>query len=75
MSVVDAELQSRSQPRAAIASERVDGRAWLLLAALFLAYVCSATDRAIISLMVEPIKASMQLSDTEIGLLQGVAVR
>ncbi len=74
MSALDAELQSRSQPQAAaIVSDSVDGRAWLLLAALFLAYVCSATDRAIISLMVEPIKASMQLSDTEIGLLQGVA--
>ena len=74
MSALDAELPARSQPTApATEADRVDGRAWLLLAALFLAYICSATDRAIISLIVEPIKASMQLSDTQIGLLQGVA--
>lgn len=74
MCALDAELQAPSQPQAAaIVAPRVDGRAWLLLAALFLAYICSAIDRAVISLIVEPIKTSLHFSDTQIGLLQGVA--
>lgn len=46
---------------------------WLLLTILFLAYVCSAVDRAIISLLVEPIKADLHLSDSQISYLQGFA--
>ena len=38
---------------------------------LMIFYVFSFIDRQIISLLVEPIKRDMQISDTQIGLLQG----
>jgi MFS family permease len=47
--------------------------AWLTLGALFVAYIFSFIDRMIIGLLVEPIKADLGLSDTEISLLQGLA--
>jgi MFS family permease len=54
-------------------NDRARFTAWLLLALLCLGYICSAADRAIISLLVEPIKKDLGFSDTQIGLLQGVA--
>lgn len=48
-------------------------RAWLLLTLLFLAYILSLMDRMILALLVTPIKADLELSDTQIGLLQGLA--
>jgi MFS family permease len=38
-----------------------------------LAYTLSYIDRQILSMLVEPIKADLQISDTQIGLLQGFA--
>jgi MFS family permease len=49
------------------------GYAWYTVALLTLVYVFSFIDRYILSLLVEPIKAEMQLSDTQIGLLLGPA--
>ncbi|NCF52261.1 MFS transporter [Gammaproteobacteria bacterium] len=48
-------------------------RAWGLVLLLTIAYAVSFVDRQIISLMVSPIKADLQLSDTEISLLLGFA--
>src|SRR4051812_7508492 len=42
-------------------------------AVLMLAMIISYVDRSIIALLVEPIKASLQLSDVQVGLLQGAA--
>ncbi|MEM8694784.1 MAG: MFS transporter [Pseudomonadota bacterium] len=47
--------------------------AWAIVAALFVAYIFSFIDRMIIGLLVEPIKADLGLTDTEISLLQGLA--
>ena len=47
--------------------------AWYVVVILFLAFVVSYIDRQIISLLVEPIKADLGISDTQIGLLQGFA--
>ncbi len=47
--------------------------AWFTVAALFVAYIFSFIDRMIIGLLVEPMKADMGISDTEISLLQGMA--
>jgi MFS family permease len=47
--------------------------AWGSLSILLLFSMVSILDRQIIALMVEPIKADLQLSDTELGLLQGFA--
>lgn len=46
---------------------------WLLLGFLFVAYAFSMIDRQILSLLVEPIKADLGISDTQISLLQGFA--
>lgn len=40
---------------------------------LTFAYIVSFTDRTIISLLIDPIKADLALSDTQIALLQGLA--
>ncbi|MFM2409790.1 MAG: hypothetical protein RL481_618 [Pseudomonadota bacterium] len=48
-------------------------RAWTLTILLTLAYVLSYVDRAILGLLVEPIKADLGLDDEQIGLLLGPA--
>ena len=45
--------------------------AWYAVAVLTLAYVFSFIDRTILALLVDPIKADLGISDTQIGLLQG----
>ena len=47
--------------------------AWYAVAILVVAFVFSFIDRIIIALLVEPLKADLGLSDTELGLLQGLA--
>lgn len=47
--------------------------AWYVVVILFLAFTVSYIDRQIISLLVDPIKADLGISDTQIGLLQGAA--
>lgn len=59
----EADVQSAVSPRIA----------WFSVTILLLVAIMSYLDRQIISLMVEPIKASLGVSDFEIGLLQGVA--
>src|SRR5687768_11489371 len=59
-------------PPAATAQRNSLG-AWLLLAALFVAYIVSFVDRMIIGLLVDSIKADLDISDTHISLLQGLA--
>ncbi|SCX72544.1 MFS transporter [Variovorax sp. EL159] len=46
---------------------------WLVVALFLACHVFSYIDRQVISLLVQPMKASMGLSDTQIGLLQGLA--
>lgn len=48
-------------------------RAWWGLVVLTLALMVATIDRSIISLLIEPIKADMGLSDTEVSLLIGFA--
>ena len=47
--------------------------AWLLLAALIVAYTFSYIDRTILTLMVAPIRASLAISDVQLSLLHGFA--
>lgn len=49
------------------------GRAWWAVVILFLAYTISFVDRTILSLLVEPLRRDLHISDTEISLLQGLA--
>jgi len=48
-------------------------RAWYVVLILFLAYTFSAIDRQILTLLVEPVRSDLQLSDFQISLLQGFA--
>ena len=49
------------------------GPAWFLVALLTIAYVVSFVDRYILSLLIEPVKADLGLTDFQIGLLLGPA--
>jgi MFS family permease len=48
-------------------------RAWFSIAILLTLTILSYVDRSIISLMIEPIKADLAISDVQISLLQGMA--
>ena len=47
--------------------------AWYSVAVLMLMYIFSFIDRTTISLLVEPMKRDLHISDTQIGMLQGLA--
>ena len=47
--------------------------AWYVVVILFIAYTLAYIDRQCINLLVEPIKHDLQISDTQISLLQGFA--
>lgn len=49
------------------------GKAWYAVGVLFIAVIFSFVDRIILSLLVEPIKADLGLSDTDFAWLLGVA--
>lgn len=57
--------------RQSVEAQQDDWRAWFLLALLCFAFILSMLDRTVISLLVEPIKADLGLTDTGIALLQG----
>lgn len=46
---------------------------WYVVVILFLAFTVAYIDRQIMSLLVEPMKADLGISDSQIGLLQGFA--
>lgn len=51
----------------------VQVRPWLTVVLLTVTYLLSIVDRHILVLLVEPIRADLQISDTEVGLVTGVA--
>ena len=48
-------------------------RAWFLVAVLMTGYTCAFIDRQILSLLVEPIRRDLDISDTQLSLLSGLA--
>lgn len=64
-------------PASTIAAPAADwpapARSWFAVAVLTLGYTVSFIDRTILSLLIDPIKADLALSDTQIALLQGLA--
>lgn len=48
-------------------------RAWMVVGLLMVAYTSSFIDRQIMSLLVEPIRADLGISDTQFSLLAGLA--
>ncbi len=49
------------------------GYAWYMVIVLTLAYILSFVDRYVLGLLIEPIKADLALTDTQIGYLLGFA--
>lgn len=49
------------------------GTAWYMVILLTIAYIFSYVDRYILGLLVEPVKADLGLTDTQLGLLGGFA--
>jgi len=47
--------------------------AWYTLIVLTLVYVSNSIDRTAMSILIEPVKAEFQLSDSQLGLLTGLA--
>lgn len=47
--------------------------AWYVVIILMLAYTVSFIDRQILSLLVDPIRSDLQISDTQMSLLQGLS--
>lgn len=63
------------QPSAAELSQPAKGGAygWYVVGLLTAAYLCAYVDRQILPLLVEPIKHDLSISDTQLGLMQGLA--
>ena len=47
--------------------------AWYVVAVLMFAYIVSYVDRSILTLLIEPIKRDIGVSDTQVSLLHGFA--
>lgn len=65
-------MQPLGQPEAQLAWPST-GRAWWTVAVLTFTYIVSFIDRTILGLLIEPIKADLSLTDTELGLVIGLA--
>lgn len=75
--MVDARQSDEGKLRAIGAEDQPSavsaGTAWFSVTILLVVAISSYLDRQIIALMVEPIRASLGVTDFQIGLLQGVA--
>src|SRR5512143_3394244 len=47
--------------------------AWFVVLVLTLAYTCSFIDRQILTLLIEPIRRDLHVTDTQVSLLGGLA--
>jgi MFS family permease len=63
-------MSSSNQPNVDFPDPR---RAWYVVLVLMACYTLSFVDRQILAFLVGPLKHDLQLSDTQIGLLQGLA--
>lgn len=64
---------ARMEPGLAHARSTSLTRAWWTLGVLTAAYILSFVDRLIVTVVVEPLKSDLVLSDVQISLLQGAA--
>ncbi|MCP1647041.1 MFS transporter [Pseudomonas nitroreducens] len=63
-------MNPRSPHRQSVRTSRYS---WYVVVLCMVAYIFSFVDRQILSLMIEPIKAHLQISDTQFSLLSGLA--
>lgn len=62
-------------PSAPVAeAQRASAGAWYALAVLVIAMVLGAVDKVIMTLLAEPVRHALTLSDTQLGLLQGAGL-
>jgi MFS family permease len=54
-------------------SEKADPRGWYALLVMILSYVVYTLDKAVLGVLIEPIKREFSLSDSELSLLSGLA--
>lgn len=66
-------MVSTGEASAATGQANVGWRSWLVALLLALCYAVAYMDRQVISLLIDPIKKSLDISDTQFGLLQGVS--
>jgi sugar phosphate permease len=67
--------QASALPGEADVERQYGGYAWYALFVLILAYTVSFIDRQALTLMVDPIRASLGITDTQLSLLHGFASR
>jgi MFS family permease len=65
--------QASALPMQADLEQQRGGYPWYVLFVLILAYTVSFIDRQALTLMVDPIRASLDISDTQLSLLHGFA--
>ncbi|MFT5995416.1 MAG: MFS family permease [Gammaproteobacteria bacterium] len=63
-------IETSSIPSSPV-KKKSEAYAWFVVGVLSFATIVSYIDRQVINLLVEPIKASLSISDTQISLLQG----
>ena len=68
-----AKIVEHRAPWAAIEPWPPATRAWSTVGLFCIAAILSYTDRQILGLLVDPIRADLEISDTDVGVLQGVA--
>jgi hypothetical protein len=61
-------------PAALETTRKAPTSAWYALAVLIIATVLGSIDKVILTLLTEPIRQTLSLSDTQIGLLQGAGI-
>lgn len=66
-------MNSSISDRAVAVNKKSSVYAWYVVLLCMLAYIFSFIDRQILALMIEPIKADLNLSDTQFSLLHGLA--
>ncbi|WP_180024849.1 MFS transporter [Acinetobacter sp. YH1901134] len=66
-------MNSSISDRAVVVNKKSSVYAWYVVLLCMLAYIFSFIDRQILALMIEPIKADLNLSDTQFSLLHGLA--
>lgn len=52
---------------------KLSGKAWYALVVLTLIYTCHYIDRSVLSILIQPIKTEFGLTDTQLGILTGLA--
>ncbi|MES2258546.1 MAG: MFS transporter [Pseudomonadota bacterium] len=66
-------MNEKMGDRPAEAEAKVPARSWYALALLTLIYSCHFLDRSMISIIAEPVRQEFKLSDSQLGLLTGLA--